>query len=168
MKFAPKKCVVLGANTHLKIYNEVFPEVELAAYLGIPFNRKGLDLIKNAKEHQGAGRDNDASASRHKFYGLRSGGLPTYLQNVYRPDMKYGTPLAPLAPAGIQALQIAQTHAMPMMLSAPRNSSVNAMHKLLHIEPMTTRNSIINVKFNTKLHRPFNFLRATMVGPSGY
>jgi hypothetical protein len=154
MKFAPEKCVVLGSNTHLTIYNEVLPEVESAAYLGIPFNRKGLDLIKNAKQRATKGR---AVTMMLRQVGMNlTGFAPEASRRIYktfiRPVLEYGTPLAPLAPAGIQALQTAQTHAMRMMLSAPRNSSMNAMHKLLHIEPMATRNSILNVKFGTKLH----------------
>jgi hypothetical protein len=120
MKFAQEKCVVLGANTHLTIYDEVLPEAESAAYLGIPFNREGLDLIKSAKHRPIKGR---AVTMTLRQLGMNlTGFAPETSRRIYktfiRPVLEYGTPLAPLAQAGIQALQTAQTHAMRMMLSA--------------------------------------------------
>jgi hypothetical protein len=83
-----------------------------------------------------------------------TGFAPEVSRRIYktliRTVLEYGTPLAPLAPAGIQALQTAQTHAMRMMLSAPRNLSVSAMHKLLHIEPMATSTSNLVLNCTTR------------------
>ena len=74
-----------------------------------------------------------------------------------RPVMEYGLQLTILTAKDIDVLQKTQNFAMRLIFSAQRTSSINALMKLLLLEPMKLRNQVINMKYCGRLHNSFDF-----------
>jgi len=85
-----------------------------------------------------------------------NGVSPEASKNLYktfiRPIMEYGLQLGVLKKNQIVSAQKVQNLALRCIFSAQRNTSINAMHKLLQIESMELRNKILNMKYMAKLN----------------
>ena len=68
-----------------------------------------------------------------------------------RPRMEYGLALNLLRDPIVNKLQLIQNRALRRICGAPSTASINAMQRLLTIEPMKTRNIILNAQFTGKL-----------------
>jgi len=139
MRFAPGKCISLdpGQETNYSLYNVPLTRALSAKYLGIPFTRAGIDLETNSVERAGKAR---AVAAMFASVGMNiTGFAPKASVRIYktfvRPMLEYGLALAPLAEISnaLQPLQRTQNFALRAIVSAPRHTSINALHKLLQV-----------------------------------
>lgn len=156
MRFAPSKCVLISQEEQsgLKLYNQDLPCSNNERYLGININTEGINFTKLAKERTDKAKGVIRTLGN---IGMNIGGFsPEASARIYktfiRPVMEYGMQLAPIEPENLKLYQGAQNLALRKILSAPRTASTNAIHKLLQIEKIATRNNILNIKFCGKLH----------------
>jgi hypothetical protein len=160
MQFAPDKCIALDARqvTEYTMYGAPLVRSATATYLGIPFTQSGIDLAANAKTRAAKGRAVTAMVAQS---GMNlTGFAPAASTNVYRafvrPVLEYGLALAPMTAKELEPLQKVQNMALRAVLSAPRHTSINALHKLLQVPPVAVRNEILNAKFATALNNNTN------------
>jgi hypothetical protein len=159
MEFQPAKCIAL---THpedpdevpLSIYSTPLPYADTAVYLGIPFSSAGLLFERNFTKRCEKARN--TAASLHRM-GMNLTGFPqsasaTLYKSFVRPVFEYGLALKTNQTATLDSLRRTQSFALRLIFSAQRNTSLNAMQKLLVIEPIATRNLILNLKFAARLH----------------
>jgi hypothetical protein len=155
MRFSPSKCVVLNETAaDLKIYGESLKKSNTEKYLGIPISQNGVEFGRLAKE-----RTDKAKGVIRVMGNLGmniNGFSPEASSRLYksfiRPVMEYGLQLKTLSKDEINLYQKTQNMALRQILSVPRNTSIEAMHKLLLIETMEVRNRILNLQFVGKLH----------------
>lgn len=158
MLFQPQKCAVLGESDQpdsgLTIYNTPLALKAMVDYLGLPFTLNRINHEANVEKRCAKARTVAASLARH---GMNLAGFPQYASAILyktfiRPVMEYGLQLRVLAGKNAEKLQKTQNFAMRLIFSAHRTTSVNAMQKLLLLEPMRIRNQVINIKFAARLH----------------
>ena len=157
MRFEPTKCVVIARDWQegiLKIYGQDLPRVESFAYLGVPFTYEGIDFAQNFDKRTAKAKGLVAMLSRCGFNGT---GWPArssvwVYKSFIRSTMEYGLCLSVLPTTMTNKLHQVQCLAFRTLLSAPRMTSRNAMHKLLQVEPMATRNLDLNLRFMARFH----------------
>ena len=159
MRFSPSKCVVLNETAaDLKIYGESLKKSNTEKYLGIPISQNGVEFGRLAKE-----RTDKAKGVIRVMGNLGmniNGFSPEASSRLYksfiRPVMEYGLQLKPLSKDEIKLYQKTQNMALRQIFSVPRNTSIEAMHKLALIETMEVRNQILNLEFVGKLNNSTN------------
>jgi hypothetical protein len=158
IRFQPQKCAILGPddqeNSGLTIYGEQLPQKREIIYLGLPFTVNRVDHAVNVEKRCAKARSIASSLAKH---GLNLSGFPQYASAILyktfiRPVMEYGIQLRVLKGKTAAVLQKTQNFALRLIFSAHRNTSVNAMQKLLMLEPMAVRNQVLNLKFGARLH----------------
>ena len=158
MEFAAGKCVYLNsANSNtspVRIHGLTIPSRIEAEYLGIPFTRDGWNLRANiAKRTQTAAKVTNVLANigmnGNGFSQEASGRL---YKTFIRSTIEYGLQLELLGQPGITLAQRSQEYAFRRIFSAQRNTSRLAMHKLLQIPAMETRNMDLASTFYSRLH----------------
>lgn len=165
MEFAPAKCYYLGparsinrdgmeVMPELTLYDKPLPKVPFTEYLGVTFGTEGVDA-----ERTFASRKNKAEGVTQIMgnIGMNPTGWPLassalVYKTFIRPTMEYGLALRRWDKPTIKGLQQTQNRAMRRMCGAPGNASINALQKLLLIEPVEVRNNVLNAKFGGKLH----------------
>jgi hypothetical protein len=158
MEFSPSKCIYLGPadplQGELKMYGAVLPKQDSAIYLGLWFNQVGMDFEQTTSE-----RTNKANGLISMFgdIGMNATGWTfrssaVAYKSFIRPAMEYGLAIKPFNKEEITPYVKVQNAAMRRILSVPRNTSINAMSKLLLLEPMEFRNNILNAQFVSRLH----------------
>ena len=157
MRFEPSKCVVIAKDFQagrLKLYGEDLPRVESFPYLGIPFTNTGIDFAQNFDKRTAKAKGVIAMLSRVGFNGTgwpaRSSAM--VYKSFIRSVMEYGLCLDMLPAYQLKKLEQVQALAFRTMFSAPRMTSINAMHKLLQVEPIALRNIDLNLRFMARLH----------------
>jgi hypothetical protein len=157
MRFEPSKCVVIAKDFTaglLKIYGEDLPLVESFPYLGVPFTFSGIDFAQNFDKRTTKAKGVVTMLARVGFNGT---GWPTnssiwVYKAFIRSVMEYGLCLDLLPVYQLKKLEQVQALAFRTLFSACRNTSINAMHKLLQVEPIATRNIDLNLRFMARLH----------------
>ena len=155
MQFAPQKCIAIADSPRdYKMYNQELTVAPSSPYLGFPFVKEGIDFEGAAtKRIQKATKVLRALVN----VGYNGTGWPAIASaQVYksfiRPAMEYGTQLYVLPDKLLDKYQKAQNAALRAVFSAPRNTSTNALHKLLQIAPYSVRNQEVQIRFASKLH----------------
>ena len=160
MSFAPNKCVVLrngrhcATNLEFKLYGETLPVETRFEYLGITFQQSGIDWDENIKK-----RTKKAQTMTNIIAGVGMNGTgfsPEASVRIYkqfiRPIMEYGLQLKVQNQTNEKKMQKVQNSALRSILSANRNTSVAALHRLLKIERIRKRNQILNATYYGRLH----------------
>ena len=156
MQFAPEKCIYLheNANDALKLYDVVLPAEPLFRYLGIQMRQSGIDWAANYALR--AKKFKDTTIMLRKV-GYNSTGFPLSTSSVVyktfiRPTLTYGTELGGIDTTTTRLYIKEEGQALRTALSAPKNTSRNAMHKLLRVEPLGHRFQWTNAKYMAKLN----------------
>lgn len=158
MQYQPLKCVQLGAadnpESPLTMYGMQIPQQRTFQYLGIPFDVKGVDFEENFTARANKAKNIAAALNR---IGMNVAGFPPaasarLYKAFIRPVMEYGLQLAPQFEIHLESLRKAQSFALKKIFSAPRNTSGNAVMRLLQVEPIAARNLIVTCQFYGRLH----------------
>lgn len=159
MQFQPLKCVALEDSNQpqdppLEIYGTPLATSEEVSYLGIPFSTSGILFEKNFLARSEKARSTAAALNR---MGMNLTGFPQsasalLYKSFIRPIFEYGLALKIKQRQTLTALARTQSFALRLIFSAQRNTSANALQKLLLIEPIETRNLVLNMKFAARLH----------------
>ena len=165
MKFSPEKCFILGEGKFL-LYNQALTNVDTTTYLGIEFDRHGINWTKTVKIR--AEKATQAIFELNRYGFNLTGWPPMASRNVYlmfiRPILEYGLQAMMIEDQkAMETLQKAQNRALKTMLSVPGTASNNAIHKLLQLPSMKLRKTILNEKYKWKRSMneedtPCNFL----------
>ena len=168
MEFSPAKCICFAPTpprriTPLRLYGVDLPSTEKAAYLGFPFTPLGINFSALCQER--------CEKARGVIAGLRSIGLnmtgwaPAASARIYkafiRPVMEYGVELQIPTPSLLSVYQRTQDLALRTIFSAPNNTSIHAMHKLLGIQLFKDRCMELNF---LSAHRFHNHNDASICG----
>ena len=154
--FAPTKCLVLG-NVEpgaLRLYNLPLPVVESATYLGMVFNRKGVDWEVSFNKRLNKARSTIIQFSQLGFNGT-GWAFPaaiTVYKSFMRSQLEYGMGLRILPTPLLEKVQKVQNLALRTLAGTHRTVSRNALHRLFLVEPMKIRNQQLNITFVSKLH----------------
>ena len=144
MKFEPTKCVILGADPEDKyyIYGKEVPKVDSTKYLGITFNKKGIDWENMIQEKENKIHMMTIALGKIGF-SLNGWSLKhsiTVYKTFIRSALEYGLPLMdPENKKILDELQKIQDFSIRIMLSATSTTSVHAMHKITQIPLIKTR-----------------------------
>jgi hypothetical protein len=156
MQFAPEKCIYLHnlTNDELKLYDVVLPAEPMFKYLGIQMQQSGINWAANYALR--ARKFKDTTIMLRKV-GYNSTGFPLSTSSVIyktfiRPTLTYGTELGGIDASTIRLYVKEEGQALRTAFSAPRNTSRNAMHKLLRVEPLGHRLLWTNAKYMGKLN----------------
>lgn len=164
MEFQPAKCAVLGSNntgdSGLRIYGLPIPESKQISYLGMPFTVDRIDFLANINSRCTKARSVATTFSKFgmNISGFSQAASALIYKTFIRPIMEYGLQLTVLK-GNSKELAIAQktqNFAFRQIFSGQRNTSINAMHKLLLIEPVQLRNQVLNLKFAARLHNSYD------------
>ena len=168
MEFSPAKCICFAPTlphriTPLRLYGVDLPSTEKASYLGFPFTPLGINFAALCQDR--------CEKARGVIAGLRSIGLnmtgwaPATSAKVYttfiRPVMEYGVELQLPTPTLLSTYQKTQDLALRTIFSAPANTSIHAMHKLLGIQVFRDRCTELNF---LSAHRFHNHNDASICG----
>ncbi|KAJ3338452.1 hypothetical protein HDU83_008163 [Entophlyctis luteolus] len=159
IRFSPAKCVYLGPipvmrEVPLRIYGQDIVSKEVAPYLGIPFGRHGINWLQMAKERTQKARGVIVTMAA---LGMNATGwAPASSAKIYRsfirPVMEYGVALKIPSREALKLYESVQNLALRTMVSVPRNTSIKALHKLLHVEPFDHRAKTLNAMWGAHLH----------------
>jgi hypothetical protein len=159
MQFAPAKCVILGPpapqrEVSLQLYNTDLPSEEQAKYLGIPFTKKGIAWSKLAQERATKARGVIAMLAPVGMNAL--GWAPAASCIIYktfiRPVLEYGLALSAPSAANLKIYRKVQTLALRTICTAPKTTSIAALHRLLQVEPMEHRARELNLNWGARMH----------------
>ncbi|KAJ3197845.1 hypothetical protein HDU82_001359 [Entophlyctis luteolus] len=85
-----------------------------------------------------------------------TGWAPASSAKIYcsfiRPVMEYGVALKIPSREALKLYESVQNLALCTMVSVPRNTSIKALHKLLHVEPFDHRAKTLNAMWGARLH----------------
>ena len=138
MEFSPAKCVVFAPPINqrafpLTMYEQHLRNVISHPYLGFPFTIDGIDHAKLCEER--CAKASAVIATLQSVGMNATGWSPAAAAQVYitfvRPVLEYGWDISPPSPAALAAAQKVQNRAMRTLFSAPANTSIAAMHRLL-------------------------------------
>ena len=155
MRFSPTKCIALDTEEqNFSLYNQRLTTSENEKYLGINIVPGGINFPLLGKERTDIAK---GLIMMMGSMGLNLNGFaPEASSRLYktfiRPAMEYGLALKQLSAEEIKTYQKTQNMALRMIFSVPRNTSIEAMHKLAQVEPMETRNQILNLEFAGRIH----------------
>ena len=151
MEFSPSKCMCFAPpppqrETPLQLYGQDLPSTETAPYLGFPFTSQGINFAKLCKDRCNKAKGVIATL---KCIGFNlTGWAPASAVQVYtafvRPVMEYGVELKLPTPTLAVQYQRTQNLALQTICSAPANTSIAAMHRLLGIPLFTQRAQELN------------------------
>lgn len=146
MEFSPSKCVVFGVppaqrSYPQRIYGVDLANVERAHYLGFPFTRLGIDFAELCRERCAKAR---AVIQALRAVGMNvTGWAPAASAQVYitfvRAILEYGLDIAPYSKALAELYQKVQNLALRILFSAPANTAVGAMHRVLGLQMFADR-----------------------------
>lgn len=159
IRFSPTKCVFLGPTPETRerplcLYGEDLPSKELAPYLGLPFRQRGIDWTQLARERTQKARGVIMTLASLGMNAM--GWAPAASANIYRsfirPVLEYGVALK--IPSGkiLKMYESVQLLALRTLTSAPRNTSMGALHRLLQMEPFKHRANDLNMTWAARLH----------------
>jgi len=138
----------------VKIYGQPIDKVNCFEYLGVWVNCDGVDWNKMV-----GSRGNKARGLIKLLaaVGMNPTGWPVEASvNAYkafiRPVMEYGLNLVVLTPSELQPYQSIQNLALRRIFGAPKNTSIQALHKIAIMETMSYRNQVLNANFVGKIH----------------
>ena len=168
MEFSPSKCVCFAPppaqrSTPLRLYGQDLPSTERAPYLGFPFTALGIDF--GALCQQRCDKAKGVIAMMRSIGLNATGWAPAAAARIYtvfiRPVMEYGVALR--HPTWKQLAQYQQTQnlALRTIFSAPPNTSIAAMHRLLGIPLFAQRCKELNFLSACRFH---NSEDASVVG----
>ncbi len=158
IQFAPQKCIYIGPALEeemgLEIEGLSIIKQDTATYLGIQYHSKGIDWQANVLERTEKARK---AIPFFQSLGFNNRGWPPaagirIYKAFIRPLMEYGMALAILPPKLVELCQKVQNKAIRTLLGAANNTSTNALHRLLYLEPMEVRNRLLNGGFGGTLH----------------
>ena len=159
MEFSPQKCVVFAPpperrNTPLRIYGTDLPSTVTAPYLGFPFTNNGINF--EALCEQRCAKARGVIASMRSMGMNVTGWAPAAARQVYlafiRPAMEYGVALQQPTPKLLEKYHRTQALALRTILSAPPNTSIAALHRLLCIPTFAARAEELNFLFAARMH----------------
>ena len=159
MEFSPTKCVCLAAQPHqrrvpLQLYGVDLPSTEQATYLGYPITRLGVNFAALCEER--CQKAKGVIATLQPMGMNVTGWAPSAAAQVYktfvRPVMEYGLELKEPTPRLLEVYQRTQNLALRTIMSAPKNTSIAALHRLLHIPLMKDRCKEINFLGACRFH----------------
>jgi hypothetical protein len=160
MRFAPSKCILISSasNPEYKLYEETINHEPISFYLGIAIATSGIHPTQTVARRLDNAKKITAILTEG---GMNLGGFtPSASINLYktfiRPTLEYGMQLMIYPTEEIQAIQKIQNTALRSILSAPKTTSINAMHKLLHIPFIKERNIELQARFHGQLHNNRN------------
>lgn len=168
MRFSPSKCVVFAPppaqrRVPLQLYGEDLPATTTAPYLGFPFSPSGINFALLCQE-----RCEKAKGVVAALAGLgynATGWAPAAAARVYltfvRPIMEYGVALRLPTPALCSMYQRTQNLALRRLFSAPPNTSIAAMHRVLGIPMFEHRCRELNLLSAARFH---NSTDASIIG----
>jgi hypothetical protein len=155
MRFHPNKCQVLGprrtenATTQLQLHGTNLPRVLTATYLGFPFDRRGIIHVENFRARTAKARQVADLLNRNgmNITGFAPEASSRLFKSFIRPIMEYGLQMRLLPKAKLVPVQRAQNAALRKIFSCHRNTSIRALHKLLQIPMIQTRNEILTTRY---------------------
>ena len=157
MQFAPTKCISLATtattNSVYFMYNIEIPAANSVLYLGVWFDRKGVDWphqIEKSKTKAIAAL-NLFKTNGYNITGFNQSSSILLFKSFLRPALEYGVQLGP-PKLIIKKYQSAAIMALGAMFSATRNTSINALLKITNIAPMSFRIESLMVRFWSKLY----------------
>ena len=159
MEFSPTKCVCFVPQPHqrrepLQLYGVDLPSTEKATYLGYPFTRLGVEFAALCKER--CDKAKGVIATLQPMGMNVTGWAPAAAAQVYktfvRPVMEYGLELKEPTSQLLEVYQRTQNLALRTIMSAPHNTSIAALHRLLHIPLMKERCKEINFLGACRFH----------------
>jgi hypothetical protein len=153
LEFSPEKCVLLQPDENIRMYNSNLKSSQRAEYLGIVFKRNGIDKTETLKSRLSKGVATGnllASIGMHGLGFSQESSGKLYKQFI-RPKVEYGLQVIDLTKTNRTKLNQFQNQVFRRIFSAPRNTSRNAMHKLLQIIPLSNRADQLHAKFHFQL-----------------
>lgn len=145
----PQKCVFIEPHpmchdSELRIDGELVPMAERATYLGIEFNRKGMDLANSFRMRA---KKTENLIPIFRSIGAFSGGLSTRSQSLIfktfvRPKMDYGLTLSSTK-TEIDPLVKAQHKWLCSMANVHQNTSKKKINKLYGVEDVIERRNYL-------------------------
>lgn len=157
MCFGPAKCIIVGPEIRgekLTLHGDELTVATEATYLGFQMNAEGINWRESMNLRIKKAVD---TASAFQTFGMNpTGWAPAASALVYkifiRPKMEYGLAIRPMDPELLGNIANGQAKVMRKIFGAPKNTSIGAMQKILHIEPMQHRNDVLNVQQAARWH----------------
>jgi hypothetical protein len=161
MQFAPLKCAILSPDpaAEFKLYNAVVPHVVQFKYLGLIFERTGINWKQciDSRIQKVEKLIRWMKSTGMHLYGWRPSSSILIYKTFLRPMLEYGLAVARLPADLLARIQRVQNLALRTIFSCGFSTSIAAMHSLGFVVPIEHRNLELNARYFRKLYDSEDF-----------
>ena len=155
--WAPHKSVIVGnvpEGVELKLSGQTVPVKDSATYLGMEFDRGGVNLALSfgKRVEKAKGMLNMMRSRGFNGYGFRTISSLRLYPLFARSMLEYGLALRPLTKDEIQPLEKLQNQALRTAYSVSRSTAIASLHIISGIPTIEARNKFLNAAYLNRLH----------------